>query len=83
LVPFFRNIFITRWAILGADIVYFGLFKLKVWGIAGRNMYVVLVPDQAGWDVVKALQVPINITLLHLPRYNPELNPAERLWVYV
>jgi len=40
----------------------------------------VQVLDQAGWHVVKALKVPKNITLLHLPPYRPELNSVERLW---
>jgi len=42
--------------------------------------HAVLVLDNAGWHVAKALVVPSNVTLLHLPPYSPELNPAERLW---
>ena len=45
--------------------------------------HVVLVLDQAGWHVAKALRVPDNVTLLHLPPYSPELNPTERLWSYL
>jgi len=29
------------------------------------------------------LKAPDNITLLHLPPYSPELNPIERLWLYL
>ena len=50
---------------------------------AGKNKHVVLVLDQAGWHVAKALKVPNNITLLHLPPYSPELNPIERVWAYL
>ena len=50
---------------------------------AGQNRHVVLVLDQAGWHVAKALQVPHNITLLWLPPYSPELNPIERVWAYL
>ena len=50
---------------------------------AGQNVHVVVVLDQAGWHIAKALQVPKNITLLHLPPYSPELNPIERLWAYI
>lgn len=50
---------------------------------AGKDKHVVLVLDQAGWHVAKALKVPDNITLLHLPPYSPELNPIERLWAYL
>jgi len=49
----------------------------------GPRRHVVLVLDQAGWHVAKALKVPPNITLLHLPPYSPELNPVERLWAYL
>lgn len=49
----------------------------------GPNRHVVLVLDQAGWHVAKALKVPANLTLLHLPPYSPELNPIERLWAYL
>ena len=40
---------------------------------AGPGVHVVLVLDQAGWHVAKALKVPKNMTLLHLPPYSPEL----------
>jgi transposase len=50
---------------------------------AGEQVHVVLVLDQAGWHIAKELQVPSNITLLHLPPYSPELNPIERLWAYM
>jgi transposase len=45
--------------------------------------HAILVLDQAGWHVAKALEVPANITLLHLPPYSPELNPVERVWAYL
>lgn len=51
--------------------------------LVGPQRHVVLVLDGAGWHVAKALQVPSNITLLHLPPYSPELNPIERLWAYL
>jgi transposase len=50
---------------------------------ADDGRHVVLVLDQAGWHVAKALNVPGNITLMHLPPYSPELNPVERLWLYL
>lgn len=45
--------------------------------------HVVMVMDRAGWHVSKKLVVPANITILHLPPYSPELNPVERLWLYI
>lgn len=51
--------------------------------LVGIKRHVVLVLDNAGWHVAKALKVPSNITLLPLPPYSPELNPIERLWAYL
>jgi transposase len=50
---------------------------------AGPGVHVVLVLDRAGWHVAKALEVPANVTLLHLPPHSPELNPVERVWGYL
>ncbi len=50
---------------------------------AGSDVHVILVLDQAGWHVAKALNVPENISLLYLPAYSPELNAIERLWGYL
>lgn len=51
--------------------------------LAGDSKHVVLVLDQAGWHVAKALKVPANITLLYLPPYSPELSAMERVWGYM
>ena len=45
--------------------------------------HAVLILDQAGWHGAKALSVPDNITLVPLPPYSPELNPVERVWLYL
>ena len=42
-----------------------------------------LVLDGAGWHGARALTVPPNITLVPLPPYSPELNPVERIWLYL
>ncbi|GAC1461075.1 MAG: hypothetical protein PVSMB4_19870 [Ktedonobacterales bacterium] len=39
-----------------------------------------LVLDGAGWHGSGTLRTPPNITLLALPPYSPELNPAEAMW---
>ncbi len=41
---------------------------------------VVLVVDGASAHRAKRLRVPEHLTLVPLPAYTPELNPAERLW---
>jgi hypothetical protein len=45
--------------------------------------HAVLIVDQAGWHGARRLAVPTNVTLLPLPPYSPELNPVERVWLYV
>ena len=50
--------------------------------IAGDE-HVLLVLDQAGWHGAKDLQAPANITLEPPPPRSPELNPIERLWLYL
>jgi hypothetical protein len=47
---------------------------------AGRERHIVLVLDNAGWHGPEGLAVPDGITLVFLPPYSPELQPAERLW---
>lgn len=47
------------------------------------DAHAVLVLDQAGWHGARALRVPDNITLVPLPPYSPELNPVERVWLYL
>jgi len=39
--------------------------------------------DNAGGHVSEGLEVPANLTLVHLPPYSPELNAIERLWQYL
>ena len=45
--------------------------------------HAVLILDQAGWHGSRRLAVPGNVTLLPLPAYSPELNPVERVWLYL
>jgi transposase len=48
-----------------------------------KGEHVALVLDGAGWHSSKSLRVPANITLVPLPPYSPELNPVERVWLYL
>ncbi len=47
---------------------------------AGRERHIVLVLDDAGWHGPEGLAVPDGISLVVLPPYSPELQPAEHLW---
>ena len=48
-----------------------------------EDEHAVLVLDRAGWHRAKALVIPSNVTLVWLPPYSPQLNPVERLWLYL
>ena len=45
--------------------------------------HAILILDQAGWHIAKALAVPANITLVLLPAKSPELNPVENIWQFM
>lgn len=47
------------------------------------NDIAILIMDGAGWHKSKDLKLPHNIRIIHLPSYAPELNPVERLWLYI
>jgi hypothetical protein len=66
-----------------ADTALMNTFLAGLSGTLASDEHAVLVLDNAGWHVAKALRVPDNVTLLFLPAYSPELNPAERLWAWL
>ena len=45
---------------------------------AGRDRIIGL--NNAGWHTAPNLAVPDGLRLVYLPRYSPELQPAEHLW---
>lgn len=47
------------------------------------NQHVLMIVDGAGWHHANSLVIPTNITLHFLPAYSPELNPIERLWLWL
>lgn len=44
---------------------------------------IALIMDGAGWHKSADLEVPKNIKIFFLSHYLPELNPVERLWLYI
>ena len=48
-----------------------------------KDEHAALVLDGAGWHTSAALHLPDNVTLVPLPRYSPQLNPVERVWLYL
>ena len=47
------------------------------------DVHLVMMLDGAGWHQSRALTVPDAITLVVQPPYSPELNPVERVWLYL
>jgi transposase len=47
------------------------------------DTHAVLTPGGAGWHTSDELDVSPNVTLFRLPSYSPELNPVERIWLYL
>jgi transposase len=47
---------------------------------AHKDEFIVMVVDGASSHRSKELNVPENISLIRLPPYSPELNPAEQIW---
>ena len=39
--------------------------------------------DNAGFHTTKNIRVPTNISLLRIPPHNPELNPCEKIWLFI
>ena len=48
-----------------------------------EGYHAVVILDRATWHQSKDLNVPSNLTLLHLPPYSPELNPMENVYNYL
>ena len=47
------------------------------------NTHALRVLDGAGWHDQRSVTVPPNVILVELPPYSPELNPVERVWLYL
>lgn len=48
-----------------------------------ENELKIIVIDNAGFHSVQKFDLPDNIVLIRIPPYNPELNPAEKIWAYI
>ena len=60
-----------------------GRFLAELARAVPAGVHAVLVLDRAGWHVSADLVVPVNLPLVHLPPYRPELNPVETVWLYL
>jgi transposase len=66
-----------------ATTVAMNLFLAEFGQSLPDEVHAELVLDRAGWHGARALAVPANVTLVPLPPYAPELNPVERVWLYL
>ena len=48
-----------------------------------QRTHAALLLDGAGWHTAGEIVVPENVSLVFLPPYSPELNPLERVWLYL
>ncbi len=55
----------------------------KYRGVLEKEVEIWLYVDQAGWHTAKGLQVPNGIKLFELPVGAAQINPIERLWLYI
>jgi hypothetical protein len=56
---------------------------VEIWFQDAGGAHAVITLDKAGWHTTRKLQVPSNISLVHLPPACPELNPTENLLQYL
>lgn len=47
---------------------------------AYKQQHNIIILDNGAFHKAKSLKLPKNISLLFLPPYSPELNPAEKIW---
>jgi transposase len=43
----------------------------------------IIILDNGAFHKAAQLEIPPNITLLFIPPYTPELNPAEKIWRHI
>jgi transposase len=65
------------------DTAAMNLFLAELAQAVAPGAHAVVLMDKAGWHIADELVVPANITPVFLPPYSPELNPIERLWLYL
>ena len=66
-----------------ADTSIMNLFLERFAAALPTDVQAIMILDNAGWHHSKELLVPPNVTLIYLPPRAPELNPIERLWLWL
>ena len=53
---------------------------LDAFSAQNPDEFKIMVLDNGAFHKAKTLKIPANISLIFLPPYSPELNPAENIW---
>lgn len=48
-----------------------------------ENVHAAMIADGAAWHRSKALKIPENISMIDIPPYAPDCNPAEKPWQFI
>ncbi len=74
----------AAWVVPKADAWSMNLHLDEISRQVAPGAHAVIVLDGAGWHQTGGrLNIPSNISLLHLPPYSPDLNPVENVWQYL
>ena len=74
----------AAWVVPKANAWSMNLHLQEISRQVAPGAHAVVVLDGAGWHQTGGrLNIPDNLSLLHLPPYSPELNPVENVWQYL
>ena len=59
------------------------VFLTRFAATLAADEHAAMVLDQAGWHIARKLVVPSNVSFILQPSYSPELNPVERIWLFL
>ena len=65
------------------DTAMMNLFLAELSQAVTPGAHGIVLMDRAGWHSADDLVVPANLSPVFLPPYSSELNPIERLWLYL
>ena len=66
----------------GVNTEYMSIY-LEQLSLSFPETKILLIMDQAGWHKSRELKAFVNIEIIYLPAYSPELNPVEKLWEWI
>ena len=70
------------WEIEGVSVKIFEAY-LKAFSAYKPDEFKIVIIDNAGFHATANMTIPDNITLINIPPYSPEMNPAEKVWGFM